>query len=58
MADEAEESFGVVDGGGVDEGGDKLGEGPDGADHHPPGNPAEVVRPRRPLHEAAAAHRG
>lgn len=50
VPDEMEEGFGVVDGGGVEERGEELGEATHGSDNHLPRDPAHVLRTRRPLH--------
>lgn len=59
-ADEVEEVVGVVDGGGVEEGGDGLGQGSHGRDDQSAGNSAVVAfRPRRRRRRLSAsrAHR-
>lgn len=48
--DKVEEGLGVVDGGGVEAGGDGLGEGSHRQEHKRPRDPTQVLRPPRPLH--------
>lgn len=50
VADEAEEGFEVVDGGGIEQIGHSFGEGSDHREHHLPGYSAQVISSRRPFH--------
>lgn len=50
VADEAEKGFEVVDGGGVEQIGDSLGECSYRHEHHLPRYSAEVIPSRRPFH--------
>lgn len=49
-SDKANQSVGVLDGGGVEEGGHHLCEPTHRHEHHLPRNPSQVVWPPRPLH--------